>query len=1491
MQPGSRLGPYEIVAPIGAGGMGEVWRARDTRLDRDVAIKVLPAELASNPERLRRFEREARATASLAHPNVIAVFDVGVHDGAPYLVEELLAGESLRLRLIDGPLPVREALEIAVQIARGLSAAHTKGIVHRDLKPENVILTPDGTVKLLDFGLAKLAQATSSGDAETITQPPPTGTAPGRVLGSVAYMAPEQARGLAVDHRADIFALGVVLHELLAGERPFRGQSTSDTVAAILTREPPPLPAQVPAAVQAAVRRCLEKRPEDRFSSARDLEYALRAVVESAPREPIPQREEARPYPGLAAFSEADAKRFFGRDEEIAALWGKIPSRRVLAVIGPSGAGKSSFVRAGIVARAPAGWRCLVATPGQAPFAGLARALVPAFVGDPEAIPQLVDLHDPEIALHLIGRWRQRGDRGLVVVDQLEELFTLNPPEVQQRFAELLGKIAELEGVHVLLSLRDDFLFSCHAHPALAEIFESVTPLGPPSSEGLRRALVEPAKAFGFAYEDEALVGEMVATVEGERSALPLLAFAAASLWERRDQERKLLTRSSYEAIGGVAGALAQHAEVTLERIGTEKLPLVRGLFRNLVTAQETRCVLEVGELLSVFPDDRREAAHQVLRQLVDARLLTSFEVGAPDGSSHHSIQVVHESLLHGWPRLVRWRTEDEGSAQLRDQLRQASHLWAEKGRHEDLLWTGTSYREYQVWRERYPGGLSELEEAFAAAMSALAGRRRRRRRLVYAAVLAALVLVAGGLGVLLRRSVRETRRAEAESRQREAAQLLALGRLRLADHPNGALAYAIASLERSDNDAARRFAVEALWQGPPALFVTDPVVPISVQWSPDNWWIAFGGNQGLVLYERRTGARRQLSSSYESLQDTGFTPDGRRLVSRSSTGEPVVLHVWALPEGRLERTLSAPGSLAALVNDRVVTFAPGARSPQGELPVIVRRVSLDGSIQETLGEWRAQGLHGNWDVDPSGTSIFSMQEDRVVQQRLDALSAPPRVLGSQERDASVWMQPWRDRVVSGDVAGGVRIWDVASGRLERTLKSPSDARQVALDPKLRFLASGPPGVGPKRSAFLFDLAAPRNAEPLPLPGSEALCYNGMKFGPDGAWLGIVHIGTAVLWNISGARSTVLGRQESPTVTFAPDGHLVSTSDGGTVMRWPLSPAAGEDVKVLWSRPGVLIGWFLGIDPGGRFAVVAVRMAGEVLVVPLDGSKPTVHQLQHRPGMPVTGSFGSLDPSGAFWATTVVSSGHPELTSIRILDLRSGEERTLDTHSKGDARCEEIGSRSEGAAVPAWLTDGRLVTDGDAGLQVWDLATGASRVLRPCRKSPPDGFFLLATRDSRAVLRLDPADFTGAVSLLTVFDLALSATREITSRGNRIESFALDPTSTILVTGDRDGVVRVGPLTGEEPHLLFGHTGPVMSVAVSPDGRTIASGSDDGTIRLWPMPDVTKPPLHTLPDDELLAKLKSLTNLRAVRDPSSDTGWKIEIGPFPGWAVVPDWQP
>jgi Tol biopolymer transport system component len=280
---GTRLGPYEILAPLGAGGMGEVYRARDTTLDRDVAVKVLPAELASDPEALGRLEREARAVAQLSHPNILAIHDFGRQGDTAYAVMELLEGETLRARLQQGALPARKSVDLAVQMAEGLAAAHEKGIVHRDLKPENVFVTGEGRVKLLDFGLAK--QTSPGSDADSRLQTASRRTGPGTVMGTVGYMSPEQVRGEAADHRSDIFSFGVVLHEMLTGKQAFKRETAAESMTAILKEDPPEIAASgsgPPPALQGIVQHCLEKKPGERFQSARDIAFNLQALSGSA---------------------------------------------------------------------------------------------------------------------------------------------------------------------------------------------------------------------------------------------------------------------------------------------------------------------------------------------------------------------------------------------------------------------------------------------------------------------------------------------------------------------------------------------------------------------------------------------------------------------------------------------------------------------------------------------------------------------------------------------------------------------------------------------------------------------------------------------------------------------------------------------------------------------------------------------------------------------------------------------------------------------------------------------------------------------------------------------------------------------------------------------------------------------------------------------------------------------------------------------------------
>ncbi|HEY2471127.1 MAG TPA: protein kinase [Terracidiphilus sp.] len=299
LHPGARLDTYEILGLLGAGGMGEVYRARDVALRREVAIKVLPAYVSQDPDRLRRFEQEAQAAAALNHPTILAIHQFGTFEGAPYLVSELLDGATLRQLMERGPISVRKTIEYAIQIAHGLAAAHERNIVHRDLKPENLFVVKDGRVKILDFGLAKLIQPQFVGDSDETTVT--FGTEPGKVMGTVGYMSPEQIRGGTVDHRADIFAFGAILYEMLTGRRAFQRRTPAESMTAILNDEPPALSQSaqnIPPGLQRVIHRCLEKSPEQRFQSAADLAFAIESLTDSSgvsqPQREIDSRKSVR---------------------------------------------------------------------------------------------------------------------------------------------------------------------------------------------------------------------------------------------------------------------------------------------------------------------------------------------------------------------------------------------------------------------------------------------------------------------------------------------------------------------------------------------------------------------------------------------------------------------------------------------------------------------------------------------------------------------------------------------------------------------------------------------------------------------------------------------------------------------------------------------------------------------------------------------------------------------------------------------------------------------------------------------------------------------------------------------------------------------------------------------------------------------------------------------------------------------------------------------
>ena len=1442
--PGRILGErYQVREMLGRGGMGEVFRAFDLKLRVDVALKALREVRLENEGAQDLLRREVRSAREVVSPNVCRIFDLVVEGGQELVSMEYVDGHTLSERLKErGPLTLQESREIASQFLSGLEAIHQAGLVHRDFKPENVMVTRAGRVVVMDFGLAK---ANTEGRTGTIS-------------GTPAYMAPEQARGEAVDARADVFAAGVVLAEMLS----VGGEANPEARQALwrAVRETPP---RVPEGPWAPVlRQALAPDPGERQASAHALARALEEVTLR-----LPGFEEERPYPGLASFTEQDSEYFFGREAEVEAVWRKLKRPRLLALIGPSGAGKSSFLRAGLLPTLPSTWKAVIATPGSHPFQALAETLVPAFSGDTQALQALLRFEDQETAVHLLQRFRERHEHVLVIVDQFEELFTLSPPEVQDAFARLLGRLVLEADIHVILSLRDDFLLRCHAHESLAPAFSDLTPLGTLSESALRRALVQPALACGYRFEDEALVDEMVAGVARERGALPLLAFAASRLWEKRDRERGLLTREAYAEIGGVAGALAQHAEATLGRIGTERITLVRELFRNLVTSQGTRAVRERGELLSVFARDQDPKASteagEVLDALVDARLLTSYERAGEGGESHQQVEIIHESLLSAWPRLVRWQTQDADGAQLRDQLRQAAQLWQDRGQHADLLWSGQVYRDFALWRERYPVPLTATEEAFARAMLTSATRRARRRRATVAAFLVIAVAVAIVMSVLWQRAQKETLRAEA-------GKLLVLGERELLTYPTGALAYTLKSLELSDTEAGRLLAIRVLQRAPVAR-----LAPISkgyaglgaydIAFSPNAEWVAWGGVLRAELLDRDGQKRVLLGGDYAPSPDgvgVGFGPGGDVLVGVRK-GD---IRVWSIPDGReLRRTQVDEGhSSLRMGKDGFVTLTwVGQRG-------IVRSWPFDSGEPSLVGSMDVASIG-----DFTGRVLAYARSRAVYLRSFEDWAAPPRLVLEQPTEVqNAALSPDGARIATLDAAGDVRIWPTAtrSTRPERVFQAP-DTEFLRFDSVGRWLAATATVRG-RPNVRLFDLTAPPGTDPLVLQRGDISSVVYVAFDPSGRWLATAHDDHAAFWPLDTGRALVLRghRGAITSLLFTPDGRwLLSASQDNTVRAWPLGDP-GSEVRILLEPP-LLTPIGMALDPsGGRVAVSAI---GRVYVVRLDGGP--VRTLE---GFSEKASLGTpaFDEGGRFVAAGPCV-GPRDQKVVRVWDLETGAARTLGPlPGAGNGPHGGIGNVQ-------WMGRDRLLASAEGvGIVSFDLSSGASRVVA----AQPGIGNLSVSRDGRFGIAMSAED-RGVPGRVVRINLEDGKLQLLASHGTRPNAIALDPSDSVLASSSSDGIIRIGPGSGEEPHLLLGHEGGVNTVAFSPDGRWLASAGDDFTIRLWPVPNVSKPPLHRRPYAELLRLLRSHTNLRAVPDSASATGYKLEPGPFPGWAKPPEW--
>jgi len=776
---GTRIQHYELIRQLGSGGMGTVFLARDTRLGRRVAIKFLHS---ASPEVTKRFILEARATARCSHENIVIIYEVGEHQGSPFMVLEYLQGTPLNKVIAGQRLSPSRAVEIIVPVVRALATAHALGIVHRDLKPDNIIVTETGTIKVLDFGIAKVLQdpdspvepeqevssqaAMEAASSSTLNLDEDISnlTRRGAIMGTLPYMSPEQWRGgQHVDHRTDVWAVGIMLFRMIAGKHPLDPLRGPQLAVTARLQEPMPrlrdAAPDVSPELAEVVDRCLLKPKEQRIQDAASLLRALEPFLPGRYNRELKLDES--PYAGLSSFQENDANRFFGRNREIAALVTRIGDQPLMAVVGPSGAGKSSFVRAGLVPvlkRSGEAWESLVIRPGRNPLAALASIVAP-MVSSSTTVEE--DIHAQNELMQrlysepgyvgsvLRNRARRSKRKILLFIDQFEELYT-QVPDARERlaFTACLSGIADdaTSPIRVVLSIRSDFLDRVTEDERfMGELNQGLFFLTTPGREGLRDALVQPAEMAGYQFEAPDMVQDMLQHLESTHGALPLLQFAATKLWEQRDTTRRVLTQQSYQAMGGIAGALATHADNVLAELPVQARTLARSVVLRLVTPERTRAIVSMEELRELSRDANE--IQLLIDHLVQARLLV---VQTGGGSTGATVEIVHESLIHSWPTLKRWLDEGQEDSAFLEQLRNAARQWQANGQDSDLLWRGEVVEEAQRFDRRHRGELPQVQRAFLDASFRQSAKSARRKKALVASAGAFLVLLVAASAVAL---------------------------------------------------------------------------------------------------------------------------------------------------------------------------------------------------------------------------------------------------------------------------------------------------------------------------------------------------------------------------------------------------------------------------------------------------------------------------------------------------------------------------------------------------------------------------------------------------------------------------------------------------------------------------------------------------------------------------------------------------------------------
>jgi WD40 repeat protein/serine/threonine protein kinase len=1094
---------------------------------------------------------------------------------------------------------------------------------------------------------------------------------------------------------------------------------------------------------------------------------------------------ESSPYRGLSSFRAQDAENFFGREVETEEFSNRLRAQGFVVVVGPSGAGKSSFVQAGVIPALGAGWRSVVVRPGASPVEALVAALHEASLPAPE--PSQVRARPAALAEAL-------GDvdgKLLLLIDQFEELLTLCPdPGERAAYAEALVTLADqVPQVRVVATLRDDFLIRLQQLPSLRRrMAQSLHLLGTPEQADLVRILTEPARRAGFSFDAPALPEEMVREVAQQTGALALLSFTASKLWELRDRYHSKLTRAAYTSLGGVGGALARHAEATIQEIEEDQQPLIREAFRALVTADGTRAVVTRPELIELLGSGAH--AQSVLERLIQARLLVTSE--AP-GAGGDRVEIIHETLLSSWPRLVRWQREDAENARLRDQLRAAARQWTERGRPKGVLWRKEALAEYRLWRTRYRGALTATEREFGDASLREEARGIRLRRTLVVTAMVSLVI---GLIVLFR-AQRRAELGEAEARAQVATAHAEQGRqLALQGRPLAALAYLVRSAEEglwntsvryllARCSAALNMQVRVL-SGPGGELTT-------LAQSPGSQWLAAGGRNGEIdVWEAATGRLvHVLTGHTDQVVHLQFSPDSTALLSSSrdrtarvwDVGQGIELRRFPLGAAVSWASYSGDGKViaAADMQGHVETWqaADGghlasahpwetssrmALSPDGSvIAVIPSMVFLTSPYEVALVDGKSgaaltvlkgfRAIVTALAIDPGGTRLAASSEDSTV--RIFSLPDGAPLLTLEGHAGPVRDVAWSaagDRLATASSDGTARIWNAESGKMEHALTGH---------------------VGPVRQVL---------------------------FSSDGALVFTVGDDrTLRAWNTS---SGTLGQtfqghlQTIVDLVETKSGQLASASADGTVRFW--QPRAIDSHQ----------------DPGMKVISGYARYDGQGIVLQGEHRESVAFDLGATLSarrFPKIQARGAVSLAPVFGKAAVITSTR----SADIVDARSGE--VLYTYRSKENLKTLCWSWDEQKLVFGFVTGHYALLDlvAHTEVELMDRGVGAS--------------FCTFRPDGTEVLLGD------AASTLTVWNFQSRAPRLLLkghSRAVLTARYSLNGDK--IATGSEDGTAIVWDAASGRIQARFEeHRASIPTLSFSPEGTLLATGSEDATVKVW----------------------------------------------------------